>query len=95
MRKPTKRPKRLLKRPGQKRNPAPIGMIFWPSQGDPGMTLLIVPRVGTIEHVPHGYQLGLCDNCSHVVWCNSQFVDHYESKGFKLRVECMTCVPLS
>jgi hypothetical protein len=86
-----KAPKRILKRPRDSAD-GTMGMALFnlPDEVD-GTTLLVVPRVGQVQHLPTGYELNTCDQCSSPVWVNSSFMAHYRRRGLKLRIECMGC----
>jgi hypothetical protein len=89
MRSTRKPPKRILKRPRD-----PLGgnlgiALFDLAKG--GTTLLIVPKVGQVQHLPRGYELDSCAECSSAVWVNRGFMATARRKGMKVRVECSGC----
>jgi hypothetical protein len=89
-------PRRLLKRPAPRpKTDTKLGMVLFDVKGLEGSTtLLIVPRVGTIEHVPNSYELGSCDQCGHATWVNSGFMATWRRRGLKVRIECLICTPV-
>lgn len=81
-------PKRILKRP---RDPIAGSMGPALSGQVDGVILLVVPRVGTVRHLPPGYELAECAECSSPVWANARFLSSRRRRGMKVRVECSTC----
>ena len=56
-----------------------------------GSILIVGSRVGTIEHLPPGYQLIPCYECGHQVWINGEFLRSRQ----KILTICTVCCPIS